>query len=73
MRGYCGIVIVATRCVEMSEIDYVITHKTANRLIISSAAAALVRSADPKGSATSSQEIRGYMYITANIKVTNFL
>jgi hypothetical protein len=70
--GYCGIVITTTYCEEMSKSDYVISYQTANRLIISSAAALKVWSTDPKRSATSSQGIRGYTHVTANLKVTNY-
>jgi hypothetical protein len=70
VMGYCGIVIVTMYSEEMSESDYVITYQTANRLIISSAAAPKVWSTDPKRSATSSQGIRGYMYVMADLKVT---
>ena len=62
----CGIVIKIKHCEEMSGSDYVFIYQTANRLITSSAAV-------PKGSATSSQEIRGYKYVMATLTVTKFI
>ena len=54
VMDHCGIVIVSRYYKELSQSDYVITYRTANRLIISSAAARKVWSTDPKRSATSS-------------------